>query len=85
MNTPSNKIVYKVNADIKADEYISLLSRTSLRERRPIDDIQRIDGIANYWISRPPILVRGLPLILIPSRPLYNAISEFWIYVSKTR
>lgn len=25
---------------------------------------------ANYWISRPPILVRGLPLILIPSRPL---------------
>ena len=45
MNTPSNKIVYKVNADIKADEYISLLSRTSLRERRPIDDIQRIDGM----------------------------------------
>ena len=25
---------------------------------------------ANYWISRPPILVRGLPLITIPSRPL---------------
>ena len=25
---------------------------------------------ANYWISRPPILVRGLPLIPIPSRPL---------------
>lgn len=31
------------------------------------------DGVAylaNYWISRPPILVRGLPLIPIPSRPL---------------
>lgn len=25
---------------------------------------------ANYWISRPPIPVRGLPLIPIPSRPL---------------
>ena len=25
---------------------------------------------ANYWISRPPIPIRGLPLIPIPSQPL---------------
>ena len=30
----------------------------------------REEHTANYWISRPPILVRGLPLIPIPSRPL---------------
>ena len=29
-----------------------------------------IEKNANYWISRPPILVRGLPLIPIPNRPL---------------
>lgn len=45
MNTTLNKIVYKVNADIQADEYIHLLSKTSLGERRPIHDIQCIEGM----------------------------------------
>ena len=31
---------------------------------------ENLQQVANYWISRPPILVRGLPLIPIPSRPL---------------
>ena len=58
MNKSSNTIVYKVNADIKVNEYISLLSKTSLGERRPINDIQRIDGmlknsnlIVSAWIE----------------------------------
>ena len=58
MNKSSNTIVYKINADIKVDKYISLLSKTSLGERRPINDIQRIDGmlknsnlIVSAWIE----------------------------------
>lgn len=58
MNKSSNTIVYKVNADIKVNEYISLLSKTSLGERRPINDIQRMDGmlknsnlIVSAWIE----------------------------------
>lgn len=47
MNELSNTIVYKVNADIKVDDYISLLSKTSLGERRPINDIQRMNGMLN--------------------------------------
>src|SRR5690606_21184149 len=57
-NKSSNTIVYKINADIKVDKYISLLSKTSLGERRPINDIQRIDGmlknsnlIVSAWIE----------------------------------
>lgn len=58
MNELSNTIVYKVNADIKVDDYISLLSKTSLGERRPINDIQRMNGmlknsnlIVSAWIE----------------------------------
>ena len=45
MNESSNTIVYQVNADIKVADYINLLSKTSLGERRPINDIQRMDGM----------------------------------------
>lgn len=45
MNESSNTIVYKVNANIKVADYINLLSKTSLGERRPINDIQRMDGM----------------------------------------
>ena len=42
-------------------------------------------ALANYWISRPPILVRCLPLIPIPSRPLrvYSVI-EFKGFIAQT-
>lgn len=45
MNTLQKDIIYKVNAQITAKEYIDLLSQTSLGARRPIDDIQCIDGM----------------------------------------
>lgn len=47
MNELSNKIVYKVNADINVDDYVSLLSKTSLGERRPINNIQCMNGLLN--------------------------------------
>ena len=58
MRKYSNTIIYKVNAEINVDQYISLLSKTSLGERRPINDIQRIHGmlknsnlIVSAWIG----------------------------------
>lgn len=45
MNTLQKDIIYKVTAQITAKEYIDLLSQTSLGARRPIDDIQCIDGM----------------------------------------
>jgi hypothetical protein len=45
MNTSSKTIVYKVSYDIKVDEYISLLSKTSLGERRHVNDIQCMNGV----------------------------------------
>ena len=45
MNPSNNDIIYKVNAEITADAYIDLLSQTSLGERRPIQDIERIKGM----------------------------------------
>lgn len=45
MDTLNRNIAYKVNANVTAKEYIDLLSQTSLGIRRPIDDIQCIDGM----------------------------------------
>lgn len=41
----NNDIIYKVNTEITAEEYINLLSQTSLGERRPIQDVERIKGM----------------------------------------
>ena len=39
------KITYKVNAEITAVQYIELLKKTTLGERRPIEDISRMHGL----------------------------------------
>lgn len=41
-------IEYKINAPITADQFIDLLARSTLGERRPIHDIECMEGmIAN--------------------------------------
>ena len=39
------EIDYKVNEPITAEQFITLLKKTSLGERRPIDDVERIQAI----------------------------------------
>ena len=48
---------------------LGMLAR-AFQEQRTVIQLDVRNHGANYWISRPPILVRGLPLIPIPSRPL---------------
>lgn len=43
-----NTVIYKVNAKITSDQYINLLSKTTLGERRPLNDIQLIEGMLNH-------------------------------------
>ncbi|MDC0932503.1 GNAT family N-acetyltransferase [Arcobacteraceae bacterium] len=38
-------IVYKLNKDITPDEFIEVLSHSSLGARRPLDDMQTIKGM----------------------------------------
>ncbi len=38
-------IEYKLNTKLTADEFIDILNRSTLGERRPIDDLQCIDGM----------------------------------------
>lgn len=54
MNTLQKNITYKVNAEITAQQYIDLLTQTTLGERRPLQDIQCIEGMlknTNLMIS----------------------------------
>lgn len=44
----SHNITYQVNAEIEADDYICLLEKTSLEQRRPIQDLQGIKGMLKY-------------------------------------
>ena len=47
-------IEYKINAPVSADQFIVLLSQTTLGERRPIDDWKCIDGMvknSNLMVS----------------------------------
>lgn len=43
-----NSIVYKVNQPITAQQYIELLLKTSLGARRPVQDIECIEGMLKY-------------------------------------
>ena len=38
-------IEYKLNTKLTVDEFIDILNRSTLGERRPIDDLQCIDGM----------------------------------------
>ena len=40
-------IEYKVNQQISADEFINLLKRSTLGERRPIENVPCINGMLN--------------------------------------
>ncbi|MBN4073841.1 GNAT family N-acetyltransferase [bacterium AH-315-E07] len=40
-------IEYKINAPVSADQFIDLLRRSTLDERRPIDDRECIEGMVN--------------------------------------
>ena len=40
-----SNIAYAIEPDLSADEFIDVLQKTSLGERRPIDDRPRIDGM----------------------------------------
>jgi ribosomal protein S18 acetylase RimI-like enzyme len=40
-----SKIAYAIEPDLSADEFIDVLQKTSLGERRPVDDRPRIDGM----------------------------------------
>lgn len=48
MNTTQNSIIYKVNTEITAKEYIDLLNQTSLGERRPVHDVECIKGMLKH-------------------------------------
>jgi len=45
MEARSREIAYHVNQEISADEFISLLRRSTLAERRPVDDRECIEGM----------------------------------------
>lgn len=40
-----SNITYAIEPDLSADEFIGLLQKTSLGERRPVDDPPRIEGM----------------------------------------
>jgi predicted N-acetyltransferase YhbS len=40
-----SNIAYAIEPDLSADEFIDVLQKTSLGERRPVDDRPRIDGM----------------------------------------
>lgn len=47
-------IEYKINFPISAEQYIALLQRTTLGERRPLNDIERVQAMltnANLVVS----------------------------------
>lgn len=39
------KIIYKVNAEITAEQFIALLKNSTLGERRPVDDYDCMEGM----------------------------------------
>lgn len=41
-------VEYRINEPVTVEEFIALLSRTSLGERRPIDDVQLIKGMLDH-------------------------------------
>lgn len=41
-------IVYEVNKPISADEFIDVLNRSTLGERRPVDDRECMQGMVDY-------------------------------------
>ena len=44
----THNITYQVNAEIEADDYICLLQKTWLGQRRPIQDLQGIKGMLKH-------------------------------------
>lgn len=41
------KIEYKINIPVSANDFVELLKKSTLAERRPIDDIECIEGMVN--------------------------------------
>ena len=41
-------IEYKLNPELTASEFIDILNRSTLGERRPVDDIECIDGMLKH-------------------------------------
>jgi hypothetical protein len=39
------KITYKINPILKAQEFIDILERSTLAQRRPVDDLACVDGM----------------------------------------
>ncbi len=42
---PSGEVVYRLEPNLGAEEFISVLVRSTLGERRPVDDRARIEGM----------------------------------------
>ena len=42
------KISYKINPKISVEEFIDILKKSTLAERRPIDDNERIEGMLEH-------------------------------------
>jgi ribosomal protein S18 acetylase RimI-like enzyme len=42
------QVVYGLEPDLSADEFIHVLHRSSLAERRPVDDVPRIDRMLRH-------------------------------------
>jgi len=40
-----DKMHFEVNAEISVDEYVELIKSTSIGERRPLNDLQRMEGM----------------------------------------
>ena len=43
--TPSSEVIYQVEPHLGAEEFISVLVRSTLGERRPVEDRARIEGM----------------------------------------
>ena len=55
-------IEYKVNAPITTQQFIDLLSRSTLGERRPIDDRECMDGmVANSNLTPESVISPPTP------------------------
>lgn len=47
MNTDM-EITYKINQPVTSDEFIDVLNRSTLGERRPVNDVNRIEKMLEY-------------------------------------
>jgi ribosomal protein S18 acetylase RimI-like enzyme len=78
MSGPSPEITYQLEPELGPDEFISVLNRSTLGERRPVDDPTRIAGMLQQ--ADLVVTARSQGLLVGVSRALTDF--EFCTYLS---